>query len=253
MAKYEDYVKPTAPEEAKIDAEVVVASQQQEIRATEEPVVDWEKRYADLEVAYSRQGNQLGEYRTMVDSYISTPEISQEVPVEVTPITTEELYDHPAETVNKAIEAHPAIQEVLELKTELANKSAALLQSEFEGRHPGFQQIATSPEFATWVGKDNLRSELAQRASNSDVTAADALFTLYEAESATNAADAAQVEAVNLETGAGAEPPAPDLYSRSEMLEQKIRAKQGFRDSQDYVKANAVAYRLALGEGNVRD
>ena len=252
MAKYEDYVKQDSPEEKKLDAEVVVASQQQEVRVTETPVVDWEKRYADLEVAYSRQGNQLGEYRTMVDSYISTPEDSQP-PVEATPLTTEEFYEDPAEAVSRAVNAHPAIQEVLELKTELASKSAALLQSEFEGRHPGFQQIATSPEFATWVGKDNLRGELAQRASNSDVTAADALFTLYEAESATQALDAAQVEAVNLETGAGAEPPAPNLYSRSEMLEQKIRAKQGFRDSEKYVKDNAVAYRLALGEGNVRD
>jgi hypothetical protein len=37
------------------------------------------------------------------------------------------------------------------------------------------------------------------------------------------------------------------------MLQQKIRAKQGNHEAQAYVKQHGAAYRIALGEGNVRD
>ena len=50
-----------------------------------------------------------------------------------------------------------------------------------------------------------------------------------------------------------AEAPAPERYSRSDMLNQKIRAKQGDSTAEAYVRANAVAYREALMQGNVRD
>ncbi|KKL59012.1 hypothetical protein LCGC14_2219630, partial [marine sediment metagenome] len=113
-------------------------------------------------------------------------------------------------------------------------------------------------EFGEWVKENTTRLELVQRASQFDMIAADALFTLWETEQAVKQTleetqAATQIDAVNLESGAGAEPAAPERYSRSDMLEQKIRAKQGVREAQRYVKQHEVAYREALGQGNVRD
>jgi hypothetical protein len=95
-------------------------------------------------------------------------------------------------------------------------------------------------------------------ADKGDLTAADALFSLYKAEKGLAAQSQAQQQAdavaqASLEGGYGAEPPAPDTYSRSEMLEQKIRAKQGDQAAERYVNSHAAAYRKALASGNVRD
>lgn len=258
MAKYEDYVKKATPEEEKLDEEVAKAAEQQEERVVSTPDVDWQKRYDDLEIAYSRQGNQLGDYRKLVDDFISTPADSQEDSVDVTPITPDEIFENPADAVSRAVDAHPAIIEAKQLKVDLEQQKTTVLQEAFNVAHPDYQETANSPEFGDWVRANATRLELVQRASKFDMIAADALFSLWEADQAVKQSTeesqaATQIDAVNLESGAGAEPPAPERYSRSAMLEQKILAKQGIREAQAYVKANAVAYREALGQGNVRD
>ena len=257
MAKYEDFVKARS-EENKVETELAEAAQQQETRETTVPVVDWERRYKDLEVAYSQQGNQIGEYRQLVDDYISTPSNSQEDSVDVSPITPDEIYENPDEAVRRAVDSHPAIQEAREIKAMFTKQESETQAAKFKVKHPDFETITATPEFANWVKSDMMRLELAQRAHNFDMTAADALFTLWESEQTvqqtvqeTQTAEA--VAAAGLETGSGAEPPAPELYSRSDMLDRKIRAKQGDLEAERYVKAHAVRYREALGQGNVRD
>ena len=258
MAKYEDYKKKAEQEENKIDEEVAVAAVQQEERIVSTPDVDWQKRYEDLEIAHSRQGNQLGDYRKLVDDFISTPADSQDDSVDVTPITPDDIYENPAEAVNRAVEAHPAIQDAKQLKEDLEQQKRDGLQEAFNAAHPDYQETANSPEFGDWVRQNPTRVELVRRASEFDMISADALFTSWEAEEAVKQTleetqAATQIDAVNLESGAGAEPAAPERYSRSDMLEQKIRAKQGVREAQRYVKQHEVAYREALGQGNVRD
>lgn len=257
MAKYEDYVKARS-EEAQVEEELTEAAQQQETRETTVPEVDWEKRYKDLEVAYSRQGQQIGDYRKLVDDYISTPDNSQEDSVEVSPITPDEIYENPDEAVRRAVDSHPAIQEAREIKELFAKQEQTLQREAFAQKHPNFEVTTATPEFADWVKAETMRIELAQRANNFDMASADALFTLWEAEqaaqaTATEAQAEAAADAAGLETGTGAEPPAPQLYSRSEMLDKKIAAKQGNLEAERYVKAHAVRYREALAQGNVRD
>ncbi len=257
MATYEEYAKARSPE-VKQEEEIEEAKEQQEERQISTPDVNWEKRYKDLEVAYSRQGQQVGDMRQLIDDYVTTtPDNSQQDSVEVTPITQEELYENPDEAVRRAVESHPAIQEAKDIKAELAKDKAERMRAEFKARHPDCETVAASPEFANWVQEDPLRQELAQRGNDFDVPSADALFALWDAEQAAQQVvvedDTAAVEAVGLETGTGAEAPAPDRYSRSEMLEQKIRAKQGDQAAQRYVKQHQVTYREALGAGNVRD
>ena len=103
-----------------------------------------------------------------------------------------------------------------------------------------------------------MREDLRQRAEQFDLTAADALFTLWETEQNTSVVsqdlDATNaVAAVGLESGTVQADLAPERFSRSEMLEYKIRAKQGDLAAERYVKAHGAAYRIALGAGQVRD
>lgn len=260
MAKYEDYAHLAAqvrPEENAVNAEIVDASSQQEDRQESTPDrTDWEKRYKDMEVAYSRQGQQLGDYRQLVDGYVdamgSTPEPAEEAR-EVSPITPDDIYENPDQAINKAIDQHPAILRAQELEKELEQTRRDAVMAEFSTRHPDFKETVKTPEFANWIIEDPTRQELIKRADNFDMVAADALFTLYEGQTAANVAQSAAIDNVGLESGSGAEPPAPDTYSRREMLQIMTRAKQGDVAADDYYKAHAPAYREALAAGNVRD
>ncbi len=253
MATYEDYLpggsKYTGPEEV-LETEIEAAEVQQEERVSTPVDVDWEKRYTDLEVAYSRQGQQMGDYRALIDEHISTPDTEATGPTEVSPITPDDIYEDPDAAVRRAIDSHPAIQEAKELKQELANQKAQSDRNDFVAKFPNMQETIASPEFANWVNEDPTRLELARRADGWDLASADALFTMYD-NKAPAVAEAPPV--VELESGYGSEAPAPEQYSRSAMLQQKIRAKQGDYEAQAYVKAHGAAYRIALGEGNVRD
>ena len=258
MAKYEDYVHlaQKSNEENAVDNEIIQASEQQEERETSTPDTDWQKRYKDLEVAYSRQGQQLGDYRQLVDGYVetfSTPEDKADDSQEVSPITPDDIYENPDEAVRRAVDSHPAIKRAQELEKELEQTRREAIMAEFNTRHPDFQETVKTPEFANWITEDQTRLELIKRADNFDMVAADALFTMYEAMNATPVVSDAELDQVSLESGSGAEAPAPETYSRREMLQIMTRAKQGDRAADEYYKAHAKSYRDALQAGNVRD
>lgn len=257
MANYEDFLpggkEYSGPEVAVIESEIADASEQQEDRETSTPDTDWQKRYKDLEVAYSRQGQTMGDYRKLIDDYVTTtPDNDATDSTDTSPITPDDMYDNPAEAVARAVDAHPAIIRVQELEKELQATKVTAIRDDFETKHPEYRETIKTTEFANWVNENDMRRELAQRADQFDMTAADALFSLYKVESATHI-DERGIDAIGLETGTGAETPAPERFSRSEMLAQKIRAKQGDPDAREFVRRTAIAYREALSIGNVRD
>lgn len=260
MASYEEYAKKYLPqtEGDDLEKETKEAQAQEEVRQTSTPEIDWEKRYKDLERLNSQQAQDLGQYRKLVDEYISSDPTPAEKPAAPEPITSDDLWDNPDETVRRAVDSHPALQEVKELKE--AQKKAELEANfkQFATKHSDFQEISGNPEFRDWVLSNPTHLDLAQRADAMDLTAADALFSLYKAQRGLEQVSAEREQQTNidnatLESPHGSEPPAPQRYSRSEMLRQKIRAKQGDLEAEMYVNAHAEAYRNALAEGNVRD
>ncbi len=259
MAKYADYLpggeKYTGPEVEPEEVEIVEAKEQQEERETSTPEINWQKRYEDLEKFTSQQGQQMGEYRKMIDEFITTPD---EPEVEVQPITSDDLFDNPEEAVRRAVDSHPAIQEARDIKKTYEERQVQEANDAFRAKHPEFEETIQKPEFVNWITQDPTRIELAQRADGYDMIAADALFSLWKveqsaAQAAAEVTQTANVAAVSLEAGTGAEPPAPERYSRSHMLNMKTRAKQGDSEAEAYVKAHGAAYREALAQGNVRD
>jgi len=263
MAEIKDYLPGgklyKGPEVDVLDEQIEEAGKQQEEREASTPDnVDWQKRYKDLEVAYSRQGQQIGDYRKLIDEFVSTtPDESADDSDEVSPITPDDIYENPDEAVRRAVDSHPAIKRAKELEKELEATKRLAIQEEFNKKHPTFQTDVSDPKFANWVHADPTRVELALRADRFDMIAADALFTLYEATKTAKKVERQTssdlIDQVGLESGSGAEAPAPERYSRSEMLAQKIRAKQGDAQAEAYVRAHATRYRNALAAGNVRD
>jgi len=268
MANYEDYLpggKNYVGEEepSKVDKEIVDAAAQTEERTSstpEEQATDWRTKYEEMNKAFSRQGNLVGEQKRMIDDYI-TSSTHQEPSVEEVspePISVDSLYDNPQEAIDRAIANHPSVKRAEALEIQLNNDRLMEAQNAFTHKHDDYVEITQSPEFANWVVEQPMRQSLALAADGHDYHAADALFTLYKADKALSAASSqatndAAVAAAELSTPAGGEPPAPDSYSRSEMLSQKILAKQGNLEAEAYVNKHAVAYREALGSGNVRD
>lgn len=269
MASYEEYAKKYLKQEGEdqLDNEKAEATNQESERpqnvefADSTQDVDWEQRYKELEKLNSRQAQDLGNYRKLVDDYIQNPTPAHDaaaVNEEPQPISVDDLYDDPNAAITRAVESHPAIREAKEIKAKLEAEAAAKEFSAFTERHGDFQDIVADPAFKNWVFENQTRLALAQTADRGDLTAADALFSLYKAERGLSQSQNSQQQAeavaqASLEGGYGAEPPAPDTYSRSEMLEMKIRAKQGDQAAERYVNSHAAAYRKALGSGNVRD
>jgi len=265
MAKYEDYVVPNADG---IDEQITDAAKQQEARQRDPetgqfisdpaatPNVDWEQRYTELEKLNSRQAQTLGEYRHTIDEFISgpTPAITPEPLPSPSPITVDELYEDPNAAVAKAVDNHPVVQEARalreQLETDQRNKSA----KEFQGKHPKFQELVVTPEFQNWVVEDETRKDLMRRAHQYDFSAADALFTLYEMEKGLTQVRAQQdIQQAELVSSSGEMVKEPPRYSRQEYINKLKRARQGDLECDEWVKANAANYRMALQSGNVRD
>lgn len=257
MAKYEDYLKTVQSNTVEgIEGEIKDAKDQQTARLDDATQVDWEKRYGELEKLNSRQAQTLGDYRKTIDEFITNPTPS-EVAASAeahSPITSEELYDDPNAAVLRAVESHPAIQEARNLKAtyEQDRRQAAL--NDFADRHEDYTEIVATPEFQNWVADNPTRTDLFQRGNQYDFSAADALFSLYKAEmglnQASNAQEIAQAELVSGTSEITQDKP---TYSRSEYINYFKRSRQGDLEAEDWVKTHSANYRIALGEGNVRD
>ena len=260
MANIEDYLPGGAKDpEGGIAEEIADAQGQQEARQNDAtPPVDWEKRYAELEKLNSRQAQTLGEYRQTIDSFIVNPTPIVEAVPSTEPVATispDDFYEDPNAAVYRAVESHPEIQRA---KANNERAEADRLQAEldrFAERHADYQDIGKSPEFQNWIVENPTRVDLYQRGNQYDFSAADALFSLYKSERGLNqVTNAQEIQQAELVSSSGElAPQAPAKYSRSEYIQTLTRARQGDLVAEDWVKANAAGYRMALESGNVRD
>ena len=273
MAKIEDYLPggtkdPNRGGDA-LTANINDAQRQQEARQDRprDPVtgqflpdstpVDWEQRYKELEKLNSRQAQTLGEQRKLIDEYIAgnpTPESQPEPQESYQPITVDDLYEDPNSALQRAVDAHPAIQEARRLTKQYETDAREREANAFKERHPDYQDIASSPEFQNWVVDDPTRVSLYSRGNEYDFSAADALFRLYKAEKGiAQVREQQSIEQAELVASSGEMVREPPKYSRMEYVEKLTRAKQGDLQAEDWVKRNAAGYRRALASGNVRD
>lgn len=269
MANYEDYLPngendPNANPDG-IQAEIDAAAQDQAARLDPStPQHDWEDRFKNLEVLNSQQAQTLGDYRKIIDDFIVSPtsEVAKPSQQESEPITYDDLYANPDETIqaaiNSALASHPAIQEAQNIKKTFEKVERTRSVNEFKERHPDFEDIKETPEFASWVRENDTRIALATAADTYDMNSADALFSLYKAETGlaqkiSERQEAEAIQAASLEDSSNVIVDTQPKYSRSEFVETKMRAEQGDAKAERWVHRNVAAYRNALASGNVRD
>ena len=169
------------------------------------------------------------------------------------------MYSNPDEAIRKVVDSHPDILEARKVKKQAEEaKAEAELQS-FQSKHPDYNEIGSSPEFRNWVMEEEFRRDLYSRGDQFDLTAADALFSLYKSEKGLNQVREQQVQAdaiaaAELESSSATMVQTSDnVMSRSEYIDKLTRARQGDYQAEEWVKRNSAKYREALASGNVRD
>ena len=134
------------------------------------------RMHQEAEKLLGRQSSEVGELRSVVDSYIQTQ-------LDTTPATQEpeeeiDFFSDPDKAVERAIKNHPSIK-AAEQQTQQYKQQTA--QSQLLQRHPDMQEILQDGKFVDWIKGSKIRTQLfAQADTQYDYEAADELFTNME-------------------------------------------------------------------------
>ena len=208
--------------------------------------------YADLERRMSDQGNELSNLRSTLDAMALQSSTAKEPENE--PITEADFFSDPTNTVNRAIESHPALRQAQEMAQKMAYaQGLATLQQ----RHPDLQDVVGSAKFKEWVQASSARMARYQKADQmGDVEEADDLISTFKQLNQVEAktkevSKKAQKQAVK-SASTGAVRGNSDVqgsrrvYRRADIRELMRTNPQRYEDLQDEIMR-------AYAEGRVRD
>ena len=208
--------------------------------------------HQEAERRMSEQGNELSNLRSTLDAMALQSSTAKEPEQE--PITEADFFSDPTNTVNRAIESHPALRQAQEMAQKMAYaQGVATLQQ----RHPDLQDVVGSEKFKEWVQSSSARMARYQRADQmGDVEEADDLISTFkqlnQVEATTKeASKKAQKQAVK-SASTGAVRGNSDVqgsrrvYRRADIRELMRTNPQRYEDLQDEIMR-------AYAEGRVRD
>lgn len=137
--------------------------------------------HQEAEKAIGKQGNEVGELRKLVDTYIQSQlegqqrELSapaQDEPEEV------DWFSDPDKALQNRLDNDPRIKAAEKWSTE-SRKQAA--QAMLQQKHPDMKDILSDNGFAEWIQKSKIRTQLFVQADQQyDAEAADELFSLWK-------------------------------------------------------------------------
>lgn len=115
---------------------------------TVDQVVDM---YRELETAYGRQGNELGQQRKLTDQLLELrkePAPAQPKTEPRKPLDVSTLLDNPEEAIRQAVDTHPDVVAARKLgqTNRVLEAHAALSKS-----HPDYQTVMSDPAFVEWI------------------------------------------------------------------------------------------------------
>ena len=136
------------------------------------------RMHQEAEKLLGKQSGEVGELRSVVDSYIQTQLDTTTTPTQETVDEDIDFFSDPDKAVERAIANHPSIK-----KAEAANlnnvRTTALTQ--LKSRHPDMEQIVQDGKFVEWIKASKIRTQLfAQADRQYDYEAADELFTNWK-------------------------------------------------------------------------
>lgn len=147
--------------------------------------------FARLESEYGRQGNELGEVRSLLREFLEktlqppNDKGSDNSEADVTNLL-ENLDPETAEAVQKYVD-----NKLSGLEQDVRETRRVQSKSDFDRRHPNYQETANTGEFQDWVKGSKYRSRLFARAHDFDFDAADELFVAWEEAHPTDQAEGA--------------------------------------------------------------
>ena len=132
--------------------------------------------HQEAERRMSEQGNELSNLRSTLDAMALQSSTAAEPEKE--PITEADFFSDPANTVNRAIESHPALRQAQDMAQKMAYaQGLATLQQ----RHPDLQDVVGSAKFKEWVQASSARMARYQKADQmGDVEEADDLISTFK-------------------------------------------------------------------------
>lgn len=270
MAKYEDYVKKADDLQDEIDT----AADQSTDRRESDPETQFElpeqfrgkspediaKSYTELQRAYSRQGNDLGEMRKTLDEFIrlnSTPDTSKPDPSDAKPVSIDDLYTDAEEAISRVVTKRTDSR-IVELEKELANARLQVRVDSLESKFPGWKDSTQKPEFINWVQDSPYRMRLAQAADGYDMDAAEELLGLYQEVSTARSQERKSQRKQDLRKAtlesAGPDSPDPETrYSRTDIINARIKAKRGDVEATNWLASHGDAIAFAYEDGRIDD
>lgn len=210
--------------------------------------------YQDLESRFGKQGQELGEYRRLADTYIKR-ELESPAPSKAVKETEEEInfLDEPEKAVDKVVD-----KRLEKTQRELADLRRQAMAHNLERSHPDYNDIVVDEDFQNWVGSSRYRLGLFQEANqNFDYEAADELFSTYkqlkgakkvdeEVQAIEKEADTKErINKLKTETGSTGQA-TKKIFSRQEIVRLKATNPSRYQEL-------APVIRQAYEEGRVRD
>lgn len=188
--------------------------------------------HVNLEKVLTRQGNELGQLRKVVDAQTQLL-TRQPVPLTQTEpkefkVSAENLLNEPVQTVNSVIEQNPAIKSGANRLNQLEMEVA---RGRFEQTNPAYTQDLNDPEFQSWVLASKIRSKLLASLNGYNFEAGNELWELWTehkgAKTAAETARTSRVQAAGVTKTGTSEPIGKPIYSRIKLMDLHAKAISG--------------------------
>lgn len=158
--------------------------------------------HQNLERAYGRHNNELGELRQLTDQILKQ-QLGEATSDSTDELDQDDLLSNPADAINRQVENNPRLKaiEARIVATERADKLAT-----FKRTHPDAGQVVNDPRFLEWVQRSPTRVRLLQEANtNYDYELAGEMlntFSELSGTASTEASDTAKGKLKNAAPGA---------------------------------------------------
>jgi hypothetical protein len=188
--------------------------------------------HQNAEKELSRQGNELGENRKLVDKLLQTEKYSP------SPVQEEALdWDYePEKAAAKLVE-----QEVGAIKQELSQYKQARAIEKFKSQYPTFESDTASTEFMEWVNSSQYRTNLYQKNYNGiDLDAATELMQGWQENKPAPVNEEKRqkdLKAAAMEKGASSGGSRKKMWSRAYIRDLRIKEPMKYKQHYDEIMA----------------
>ena len=136
------------------------------------------RMHQEAEKLLGKQSGEVGELRSVVDSYIQTQLDSTPTPTQEPDDEDIDFFSDPDKAVERAIRNHPSIKKAEESNR---NNQRTAAMSQLKARHPDMAEVVQNSKFVEWIKASKIRTQLfAQADRQYDYEAADELFTNWK-------------------------------------------------------------------------